>query len=291
MGIVRGARRDAEQFSRRACWTTRDGSANLAAMVKFGTGRVVAAALLAAVPSSMAQDTAPAADAGESGWRAGTIFEGWTGSVDVGLSGASGNTENFNVRGAIGAKKETPKSVQDLSVVYFRATDDGDETDDRWDVNYRYDYKLDAPRWRLFAKGRYEYDEFKDWLHRISLHGGVGYELVKTDKMFLLGRVGAGAYLEIGGEENAWQPEGLLGYDFDYVFTERQKVFATGDYFPSFNDLRQYRIVNKAGYELKVDPEVNMMLKAGVESEYDSSPGEGFNKHDFRYFLSLGWAF
>ena len=119
----------------------------------------------------------------------------------------------------------------------------------------------------------------------------MGYEFIKNDTTFLLGRVGAGAYLEINGSENAWQPEGLLGYDFEHKFTERQSLTATGDYFPSFADLREYRIVNKVGYTLMVDPEVDMLLKAGIESEYDSDPGDGFNKHDFRYFVSLGWAF
>lgn len=252
---------------------------------------IVAAAMLASVPVSMAQDAAATEPAKEPGWKAGTIFEGWDGSVDVGLSGATGNTENFNIRVGIDAKKEKEKSVWLFDLSYYRATEDGNETDDRWDVNLRYDYKLDIPKWILFAKGRYEYDEYKAWLQRISLHGGVGYEFVKNDKMTLIGRAGAGAYLEIHGPENAWQPEGLLGYDFDYKITERQNVFATGDFFPSLKDISDYRIVNKAGYQLMVDPEVNMLLKAGIESEYDSDPGDGYKKHDLRYFLSLGWVF
>jgi len=86
-------------------------------------------------------------------------------------------------------------------------------------------------------------------------------------------------------------PELDLGLDFSHKLTERQNIFASIDYYPSLSDFPQYRALGKAGWEIVVDPEVNMYLKIGVSDRYISNPGTGFKKNDLEYFLTLGWEF
>jgi hypothetical protein len=47
----------------------------------------------------------------------------------------------------------------------------------------------------------------------------------------------------------------------------------------------------KAGWEIVVDPEVNMTLKLGVEDRYNDNPGPDRKKNDIEYFALLAWSF
>ena len=58
-----------------------------------------------------------------------------------------------------------------------------------------------------------------------------------------------------------------------------------------FTDVPEFRLESKAGWEIKLDETNGMFLNLGVESRYDSDPGEGFESHDISYFALLGWNF
>lgn len=222
-----------------------------------------------------------------------SLFEGWDGSAELGLNGSSGNNENLNFRGGFNAKRTVPDRYEtSADFVYKYGTSEGDTTQSQGSLQLRNDWLLgeDSP-WRLFVIGRVEYDQFQAWDWRVSLFGGAGYEFIETDRTLLLGRIGAGITREFGSDDTSIIPEGLLGLDFGHQINERQKVTATVDYFPSFQDLSEYRIIAKAAWELLVDPETNLSLKVGVENRYDSDPGDDVKRNDFDYFAVLVWSF
>lgn len=239
----------------------------------------------------LAQEEAPAETVEEAAPNPESWTEGWTGSVALGLNGSSGNTETLSFRGEVTATRETPKYVTSGGLLYAYATRDGDETENRFDANARNDWKFTDSPWRFFALGQFTADEFQDWDYRVSAFAGPGYVFIEDDKTFLLGRAGLGASKEFGGADEDVTPDGLLGLDFKHQLTERQSIFATAEFYPSLDDLKQYRAMAKAGWEVLVDPEVNLSLKLGVEDRYDSDPGEGFNRNDISYFALLSWSF
>ncbi len=218
-------------------------------------------------------------------------LDGWKGTVEAGINGSAGNTEVFNLRAAFAAERVTQKMKTTTSTVYTRATESGAVTKNRWELNARNDWNLGKSPWIVFAQGRLEYDDFQDWDWRLTLAGGVGYKLIDTQRTSLIGRVGLGTSKEFGGSQNAWIPEGLLGVDFSHQITERQKIFGMVEYYPSLKNFPRYRLLARAGYEILVDPSVNMFLKIGAEDRYDSNPGDDKKKNDVDYFLTLGWAF
>lgn len=218
--------------------------------------------------------------------------EGWTGSVELGLNGSDGNTETFNFRGGITGERITLDYETRAGFVYSYTRNDGTDTENRANAFIRNDWLLaEDSKWRIFALGDATFDDFQDWDYRVSAFGGVGYEFIDTDKTFLLGRVGLGVTREIGGSENAFIPEGVLGADFTHKLTERQKVYANVDFYPALDDFGPYRLVSRAGWEILVDPETSMSLKLGVEDRYDSDPGDGFKRNDLDYFALLVWSF
>lgn len=217
--------------------------------------------------------------------------EGWGGSIDLGITGSDGNTRNFNFRGAIAANRKSDFNDTKLSFTYTFKSEEGESAENRAVFDARNDWLFPGSRWRLFALGSLEFDEFKDYDARLSLFGGVGYELIKNERTLLLGRVGLGASREFGGDDDGWTPEALLGVDFERQIAANQKFFVTADLYPSLDNYPDYRAVAKAGYEIMLDETSKMLLKLGLEDRYDCTPGLGFRRNDLTYFVTLGWAF
>ena len=175
--------------------------------------------------------------------------------------------------------------------MYTYAKDDGEESENKGQIDLRNDWLLgkESP-WRVYALGRVEYDNFQNWDWRVSAFAGIGYEFIKTEKTTLIGRFGAGASREFGGDDNRITPELNFGADFEHKFTDTQKIFASLDYYPSLLNFSDFRLVGKAGYEILLDPESGLSLKLGVEDRYDSSP-DGAKRNDLDYFVLMVFKF
>jgi hypothetical protein len=219
-----------------------------------------------------------------------SFFKGWKGSIEGGLNGSNGNSDNLSFRLGLGASRETSAMKTTAALTYTYATSDGEKTKSRGVFDLRNDWNL-GERTIFFATGKLEYDEFQDWDWRLSAFTGPGYYFVKSDRTKLLGRVGVGVTKEVGGSTNELIPEGLIGADLEHKITERQKCFVTVEYIPSISEAWDYRVNAKAGWEVLVDPEVNMTLKIGIDDRYDHNPGPGFKKNDIEYFILLAWNF
>lgn len=220
-----------------------------------------------------------------------SFWKGWRGSVQAGVNGSSGNSENFNLRMGFSAERKTKPMETRADAVYSWATDGGEKTKSRAEANLRNDWNFNESPWFVFTVGKAEFDEFQDWRWRLSAMVGPGYAIIRNDKTTLKARSGFGFSQELGGQSNEFYPELDFGMDFEHQLTERQKLFATGDYYPRIEDFADYRTVTKAGWEIIVDPEMNLLLKLGIEHRHQSEPGEGFKKNDLDYFAMMGWRF
>lgn len=218
------------------------------------------------------------------------FFQGWDGSVEAGINGSTGNSENFNFRLALNAERLTDKMETRFDASYKYANSEGQKSDNRFTTGLRNDWLFQDSPWRLFAQGRYEYDEFQDWTHRISGAVGVGYEFIKNDTTTLIGRVGIGGNQTIGGADEGFTPEGLLGLDFTHKLDESQSIALGTEVLPSLDPVGDYRVNSYAEYKVTINPENDMFMKAGVMHRWDSDPGDA--KHsDLDYYLTLGWGF
>ena len=234
-------------------------------------------------PEDEAADAVPQ-DSG--GW-----LSGWSGSFELGLTGASGNNENFNFRAAANAAREDDRSADKLGLTYTYSSDDGDQTANRFAADARHDWKLTDSKWRVYLGGTYEYDEFQDWDHRLSLGPGVGYKVIDNERTDLLLRTGVLGTREFGGSDDRWRPEADLGFDLLHQITERQSLEVNFDLYPSLDPTGPYRFVGDAAWRIELDPEASLFLRIGVEDRYDSSPGLGKKRNDVNYYATIGWAF
>ncbi|MGV6813617.1 MAG: DUF481 domain-containing protein [Phycisphaerales bacterium] len=228
----------------------------------------------------------PETPADPSSWK-----DGWDWSVDIGISGASGNNENFSGRAALGGQRNTSKYETSLKLSYIYGTSDGQANTSRGEIRLHNDWLTDG-KWRYFADAGYEYDEFQAWQHRFSAAGGLGYEFINDDKQKLIGRAGLGASYETGKQaDEKLIPEGLLGLDWEYKLSQNTTLTASTTYYPSFDDFGEFRWNNNAGISVVLDEETGMTMNAGLEHRHDSDPGSGIKPNDINYYMGVGWSF
>jgi hypothetical protein len=103
-------------------------------------------------------------------------------------------------------------------------------------------------------------------------------------------RGGGGTSREIGGSEQKFVHEGVLGIDASHTLTKRQKLSINVDWFFDWTNFAEYRLNSKASWELILDSESHLSLKLGVIERYDSTPN-GAKPSDLDYSALLLWKY
>ncbi|MEO0482565.1 MAG: DUF481 domain-containing protein [Planctomycetota bacterium] len=215
----------------------------------------------------------------------------WDAYAELGINGSSGNNERLNLIAIGGIGRETVYMETNFDALYTYATDEGDETENRFLGTAGNTWLLPESKWRYYVRGLYELDEFQDWDYRIRLSGGVGYELIDTDDTLFVLRAGAGVLREFGGEEDDWIPELNFGYDFEHKINDRASIESIFDYYPRVDDFEEFRIEFSAGLKVDITDDGGLYLSAGILDQYDSDPGDGFDRNDIDYYVTLGAQF
>jgi putative salt-induced outer membrane protein len=215
----------------------------------------------------------------------------WERSLDFGLSGASGNTDNQDIYAAFNAHKATDKATIDFNAMYRKSESDGSDTANRLAVKGRYTWILGDSKWGIFADASFEDDNFQIWDQRLSAHVGPAYRFIDNDKTFLEGRVGVGFVGTYGGtgRDDTTDPEALIGATLRHKFANDLSFVANAELLPNLDDTDEFRFLGDAAIEYSLAE--SWALKAGIQEVYDSNPGAGFEKSDFYYFVALAAKF
>lgn len=214
----------------------------------------------------------------------------WSGGIEFGFNGAEGNSELFKTRVATNAKYDTPEHVWTGSLTYNYATAMGALTENRLLTNTRYERNFLGTPCLAFVSSSLEYDEFRAFPILLTAHAGAGYYFLKDACTFLKGRAGFGGSQTIDGPDDSFNPEALLGMDYEHKFSAKNKFVASATYYPSLDDIGQYRIEANAAVEVMLSDEYNLALKFGVNDRYFSRP-QGRKPNDFEYFGALLWKY
>ncbi len=228
----------------------------------------------------------------EPGWHVWSpaFWDPWEGNVELGLSGTEGNSETFNVRFGLTAKHRAPTFVQSLQVTSIQKSAAGVTTANTALIDGRLEWPMPQSRWNYSIHGLWEYDEFKAFQYRVSGDTGPGYEFIQTETTTLLGRSGFSVSHEVGGPENAWNPEILFGGEFKHKFNPTHSISAKAEYYPTITDWSDFRLNSQASWEIALSAAWGLSLKLSVIDRYDSSP-EGARPNDLDYSTLLLWTF
>ncbi|MEO1279172.1 MAG: DUF481 domain-containing protein [Planctomycetota bacterium] len=222
------------------------------------------------------------------------FWSGWTRSAELGISGSSGNTDEFDLRAIFQTERETDTLRTLFRARYLYGEEDGSASENEWLLRGENDWLFPGERYFVFAFGVYEFDEFEDWDTRLQLFAGGGYDFLTdrslldggNDRASLKGRLGAGVTREFGTDDDEFRPEALIGLDFLWEINEGQTFAAGTEVFPSLNDLGEIRAVSYANYDILLSEENNLTLRLGVEHEYDSNTDDA-DENDLKYFITI----
>ncbi len=214
----------------------------------------------------------------------------WDGSFELGLDGSSGNSDTFNFRLGLDMERKWDIHRIDIDLDYIRKTANGLETANRSFLDWRYERLFRDTRWTWFVHGTFEYNEFEAWDARVAADTGIGYKLIATDATKLISRTGGGFSRKIGLPNDYWAPELSFGLDFEHKVGKRHRLKAKVDYMPDVTDFASYRVNSQASWEMLIDEAMNLSLKLGVISRYDSNP-EGAKPSDLDYSAVVMWRF
>ncbi len=217
-------------------------------------------------------------------------LDGWENSAELGLNGATGNTESLTVQSGARFKRKTEITMFDLRLLQNRTKSAGLISQNNVLLYADFERKIGQTKWNYFVKQGLEYDELKAFDLRYFLNGGLGYSWIDRDGLLFSTRFGAGASREFGGANNDWIPEGVFGATYEHQFNPRNKVIAKFDYFPAWNDFSNYRTITDLAWEYLLSEERNLSIKLGALHRYDSTPGTA-KPSDLNYSAMLLYKF
>lgn len=212
----------------------------------------------------------------------------WDASFELGVDGTNGNTQTFTFRGGANLQRKVDWSDLQVDLTYVRGSNDSIQTKHNAHLGVGHDWIFGDGPWSLFAKMQLEYDEFRAFDLRLALNSGVGYLLINHEATTLKARAGAGTSHEFNGPDDRWVPEAVFGMEFEHQLTDRQKLKATVEYFPTWDNFSDFRLTTDAGWQVLLDEATNMSLKLGLLDRYDSTPN-GLRPNDLDYSLLLLW--
>lgn len=214
------------------------------------------------------------------------FVDGWKAQLELGGAETSGNTETLNLRAAFNAKKETELDRWKLDSAYIFSSNQHETTKNAFTAGILKDWLIPDQPWFYYAEGRYDFNQFQDWRHRIDGAAGMGYQLLKTDTLSILTRTGLGGAKEFG-DSNELRPEAQLGGELAWKISRLQSLSATTYYYPDLLDFHQYRTRSTLDWTIKLSNFEGLSLKLGLENAYQSFTSDDSFHNDFKAFGSL----
>lgn len=222
----------------------------------------------------------------------------WDSSIELGINGGSGNSDSFNVSSGFDTKRSTDSTDAKIGLKYVNNKSNSILVAHNLRFSIDWEKKFadttgqlqQLSRWSWFIKNTYYYDDFRPFDLRVAVNSGLGCKLLENKTQMFKGRIGVGVSREFGGVTDAWVPEALLGLDYRRQLSARQKLETTVDYYPSWEDFSDYRVVTDCSWEFLLDKETNLSLKLNVNDRYDSTP-DGASANDIFYSLLALWKF
>lgn len=219
------------------------------------------------------------------------LLEGWDRHLELGVNGADGNSNTFLGRAGLHVGRKTDFHRTSIDGAFLLTRDDGEDTAKNAFLQAQHDFLAPHRRWFPFLLARWDYDDFRDFDHQLALSTGVGYDILKSERFELSGRLGAGVSRRWGGVDDDWTPEALIGVSGAFHVDSRQRVTFYVTQYPDLSDLAEYRNLAGAAYVVDVGERDGISLKLGLDNEYYSNVGPDKKRNDVKYYGALLYDF
>lgn len=212
---------------------------------------------------------------------------GWDSRLELGFTGTRGNMELLDLRLAFDTYRSTSVDRLRIDASYHLGSFSGTSNRNEFSLGVLNDWLIPDSSWFYFAQGRYDYDQFDSWEHRMAGSAGLGYHLIEKSYFDLMLRTAMGAVKEFYSENEDVRPEGLLGSEFVWRITTNQRLTGATTFHPDLDDMGEYRIRSNADWTLRLSHADGINLKFGLQNEYQSKVREGFENNDLKSYGTI----
>ena len=206
--------------------------------------------------------------------RPGMPDEGWSGHVEFGLDGKTGNSREQTYSGAAKITNRQDKNIY-LGILEraYGTTRNIKNTDETF-VHTRWTHML-TTRWAAEGFVQWEKNEFDNLVSRSLVGGGGRYVIAQNDNIFSLS-AGLGAFRErevqdLGTYEEtnwAWRLNTYTVYK--HRLNNQVAIVAIAYYQPNTRDFGDYRALLDAALSVKLTDRLDLKIHYNVK--YDSQP-------------------
>jgi putative salt-induced outer membrane protein YdiY len=219
----------------------------------------------------------------------GTRFlRGWSRRVDLGINGERSDDDTLSITFGSKFAYKDAWTRWNFSGRYFYNLSSDDDDDNNATSDLTRDWLIPESRWFGSVAGRYQFDQFQAWKHRVTLFVAPGLHLVDIEKHTLDLRVGP-AFTREFGTSKANKGEASLALSYDWEISERQSFDLKNQYFAEVApDAGDWRNFTTLAWSVRLTERPVLSLNVGLQNEYDSNPESGDAKNDLKYFLTLG---
>ena len=215
------------------------------------------------------------------------VAEGWSLRLELGLDGQTGTSEHLVINGRAQAKRTTEMDRLTFYVMGRYSTENGRESAQEIIGGADYEYDL-SERWFLYGKLEGENDKFENLEFRMTAVGGVGYFVVKDERVQWKVKGGPGFQHESFEDGNNREQAVLeVGEELRWDVADWLTLTHGVNYYPTFEGLEDFRVVMENAGEVPLSAERMWKLKVGVRTQYKSQPSGDADQLDTYYFLNV----
>ena len=214
-------------------------------------------------------------------------------ALGLGASYQSGNTDASSVNLSGDGVRKTEQDKWQFGGKALRSSSNGARSAENVSLGTQYDRDL-TPEWFALGKADALHDKLANLSSRVSLFGGAGRHVVKTDTSTWDVSAGLGythdRYIEAAVVADATRTsygraELLFAEESHHKWTPTTSFHQKLSLYPALNSHSGYRGVFDAG--LSVAMTARLSLTAGVNYRYDSDPGEGLERGDTLFVTGI----
>lgn len=156
------------------------------------------------------------------------VEDGWSGTGELGLAIAKGNTDNETLVGKLKLAREDDVWRHSVLASFLYGTSDGLENARRYELFGSTGYRF-AERHYVFGSGRNERDHFSSDEYQTTVAGGYGFEAFMSEDTKLVLEIGPGyrwsKEQDVRVHDNEAIARGFM--DFSHQLTDSTRIYDT----------------------------------------------------------------
>lgn len=220
----------------------------------------------------------------------GWVFPGFDRKFTLGLSGKESNSTDFNIYTAFDADYEDNYKRWDFGFRSNYSKENRTSTDNDFRVYLNRDWLNPDSNWRYFAKGQYDWDQFKSWDYRLTAIVGPGYRFIQNERLELIGRTGLSLKKEYGSDDDELKAEWMFGFNSSWKLAKLQSIKFGTEFFTPIDDFGEIRNLSHLDWVYQLsDDHRGISLKVTLDYEYDWEVDPGDKHDELLYRTSLVW--